>query len=82
MAQSEAALAHRATDRLQGINARTLVLTGDADQLIPASHSDALAAQIPQATLVKIPGGSHAFNFEAPDVFNKAVLDFLSAAPA
>ena len=28
--------------------------------------------------LVKIPGGTHGFNFETPDLFNRAVLDFLA----
>jgi len=26
---------------------------------------------------VKVPGGSHGFNFETPEIFNRAVLDFL-----
>lgn len=78
MAQADAALAHRATDRLGTIAAPTLVLTGDADLLIPCAHSDVLASRIPGATLTKIPGGTHGFNFETPDVFNRAVLDFLS----
>ena len=28
--------------------------------------------------LVKVSGGSHGFNFETPDVFNRHVLDFLA----
>jgi pimeloyl-ACP methyl ester carboxylesterase len=31
---------------------------------------------------VKVPGGSHAFNLETPDIFNRAVLDFLRDASA
>jgi pimeloyl-ACP methyl ester carboxylesterase len=27
---------------------------------------------------VKVPGGSHGFNFETPDVFNREVLSFLA----
>ena len=27
---------------------------------------------------MKIPGGSHGFNFETPDVFNREVLEFLA----
>jgi pimeloyl-ACP methyl ester carboxylesterase len=80
MGQMQAVLGHNATDRLAGITAPTLVLTGDADRLISPANSDALARSIPGATLVRIPGGSHGFNIEQPDLFNRAVLDFLATA--
>jgi pimeloyl-ACP methyl ester carboxylesterase len=78
LAQVAAVMSHNATDRLQLIKSPTLVITGDADRLIPPSNSDILARHIAGARLVKIPGGSHGFNFETPDVFNRAVLDFLA----
>jgi 3-oxoadipate enol-lactonase len=78
LGQVAAVMGHRATDRLHQITAPTLVITGDADRLIPPANSDILARSIPQARLVKIPGGSHGFNFETPDVFNREVLDFLA----
>jgi pimeloyl-ACP methyl ester carboxylesterase len=77
LAQAQAAAKHDTTTRLGQIKTPTLVITGDADLLIPPSNSDVLAREIPAARLVKIPGGSHAFNIETPDVFNRAVLDFL-----
>jgi pimeloyl-ACP methyl ester carboxylesterase len=77
MAQVEAAMGHRTTDRLHGIGAPTLVITGDSDLLIPPGNSDVLASKIPGARLVKVPGGSHGFNFETPEVFNREVLSFL-----
>ncbi len=77
LGQVAAVMSHRATDRLHQIQAPTLVITGDADLLIPPGNSDILARHIPNAKLVKIPGGSHGFNFETPTVFNRAVLDFL-----
>lgn len=80
LGQVAAVMSHKATDRLQDIAVPTLVITGDADRLIPPANSDVLAAHIPGAKLVKIPGGSHGFNFETPDVFNRAVLDFLASA--
>jgi pimeloyl-ACP methyl ester carboxylesterase len=55
------------------------VLTGDSDMLIPPANSDVLAASIPGARLQKIAGGSHGFNFETPDAFNAAVLEFLGS---
>ena len=82
LGQVSAVLGHRATDRLHRIGVPTLVLTGDADRLVDPSNSDVLAREIPGAKLVKIPGGSHGFNFETPEVFNAAVLDFLATVPA
>jgi len=81
LGQVAAVMAHKTTDRLHRIEAPTLVLTGDADRLVPPSNSDILAARIPNAKLVKIPGGSHGFNFETPDIFNRTVLEFLASVP-
>ena len=78
LGQVEAVMGHKATDRLHQIKAPTLVITGDADLLIPPGNSDVLAREIPGARLVKVPGGSHGFNFETPDVFNREVLSFLA----
>jgi pimeloyl-ACP methyl ester carboxylesterase len=78
LGQVAAVMGHSATDRLHRIESPTLVITGDADRLIPPANSDILAKHIPGAKLVKVPGGSHGFNFETPDVFNRAVLDFLA----
>lgn len=80
LGQVAAVMGHKATDRLHQIAAPTLVITGDADRLIPPANSDILAREIPNARLVKVPGGSHGFNFETPDVFNREVLGFLTAA--
>ena len=78
LGQMAAVMGHRATDRLHQIKAPTLVITGDADLLISPGNSDVLARSIPGAKLVKVPGGSHGFNLETPDVFNRHVLDFLA----
>ena len=79
LGQVEAVMGHKATDRLHQIASPTLVITGDADLLVSPANSDVLARNIPGAKLVKVPGGSHGFNFETPDVFNRAVLDFLAS---
>jgi len=80
MGQMQAIMGHKSTDRLASITAPTMVITGDADRLISPANSDVLAKSIPGAKLVTIPGGSHAFNIEMPDLFNRAVLDFLATA--
>jgi pimeloyl-ACP methyl ester carboxylesterase len=79
LGQVAAVLTHNTEDRLAQIRVPTLVLTGDADRLVPPAYSERLAALIPGAKLVKIPGGSHAFNLEQPDAFNRAVLEFLAS---
>jgi pimeloyl-ACP methyl ester carboxylesterase len=81
LGQVAAVMGHKATDRLHRIAAPTLVITGDADLLISPANSDILARNIPGAKLVKVPGGSHGFNFETPDIFNRHVLDFLAGVP-
>jgi 3-oxoadipate enol-lactonase len=82
LGQVGAVMTHKATDRLHRIASPTLVITGDADRLVPPAGSDVLAREIPNAKLVKVPGGSHGFNFETPDLFNREVLDFLQSANA
>lgn len=64
-------------DRLHLIKAPTLVITGTGDRLVSPSMSDLLASRIPNARLVKVKGGAHAFFMEMRGRFNKEVLDFL-----
>ncbi len=81
LGQVAAVMSHKATDRLHQITSPTLVITGDADRLVPPANSDILAKHIPGARLVKVAGGSHGFNFETPEIFNREVLDFLATVP-
>ena len=55
----------------------TLVLSGDADAIVPAQNSRNLAEQIPGARLRLVEGGSHLFFIEQPDDFNRIVVEFL-----
>jgi len=82
LGQVAAVMSHKATDRLHQIKSPTLVITGDADRLVPPANSEILAKYIPGARLVKVPGGSHGFNFETPDIFNREVLSFLAGVRA
>src|SRR5262249_56372869 len=72
LGQVGAVMGHKATDRLGHITAPTLVITADADRLIPPASSALLAKNIPGAKLVKGPGGSHGFNFETPAGLTRA----------
>ncbi len=75
--QLQAAFAFDAAARVGGINVPTLVITGDADRIVPHANSFNLAAAIPGATLRVLSGGSHAFFIEQADEFNRAVFEFI-----
>lgn len=62
---------------LPGIRVPTLVLTGDADEMIPDTESRAMAAAIPGSRLVVVPGVGHLVGLEAPEAFDRAVRSFL-----
>jgi pimeloyl-ACP methyl ester carboxylesterase len=68
-------------DRLQRLDVPTLIMTGDEDEpcLEPALF---LKRMIPMAGLVVMPKAGHAINLEEPDLFNRAVVDFLTAVDA
>jgi pimeloyl-ACP methyl ester carboxylesterase len=65
-------------ERLNEIQAPTLVIIGELD--LPDFHlvTDMLQQQIPQAQKVNLPGAGHMSNMESPERFNEAVLNFLS----
>lgn len=75
--QFEAALSFDAESRVEGIRAQTLVVSGDADAIVPVQNSRNLAAKIPGAKLHIIEGGSHTFFIERADEFNQLLTDFL-----
>jgi pimeloyl-ACP methyl ester carboxylesterase len=51
--------ASSAPRQLASITAPTLVIHGDADPMFPIGHGEALADEIPGATLLKLEGGGH-----------------------
>jgi pimeloyl-ACP methyl ester carboxylesterase len=75
--QLEAILRHDTANRVGQITAPTLVITGSEDRLIPPENSRLLAARLPYSLLRELPGG-HLFASEHPDLFNRAVIDFLT----
>jgi pimeloyl-ACP methyl ester carboxylesterase len=72
-----AAAEHDVFASLPTLPHRTLVLTGDADRLIPAANSRLLAATIPGATLIVLPGAGHEFTAEQPEETTVALERFL-----
>ena len=57
-----------------------LVVTGDADQVIPAAHSEVIAAELPDAELVTLPGAGHLPMLEQPAVVDEALVGLLRRA--
>jgi pimeloyl-ACP methyl ester carboxylesterase len=80
--QLQAAMSFDAEERVSQITAPTLVLTGDADIIVPMQNSRNLAARIPDAELVIIKGGSHTFFIEQAEEFNSAVIEFIKETEA
>lgn len=73
---------HNTTRRLSRVQAPTLVVTGDADNLIHADHSKALAERIPGARLHVLPGAGHDFTTERPEDSAALLREFLLQPPA
>jgi pimeloyl-ACP methyl ester carboxylesterase len=70
-------LANRITEAMLGqLKVPTLVISGAADLATPPSIARMLAARIPGSELVVAAESGHSVYWEAPDVFNRAVLEF------
>jgi 3-oxoadipate enol-lactonase len=79
VAQVEAILAVDDSMRfeLEGLQAPTLVITGTQDLLTPLGDAEELHELIPKSQLFELRGAGHALMVEAPNAFNRAVLEFL-----
>lgn len=67
------------TPELPRIACATLVLVGELDEITPVADSQAMQRAMPRSTLTVVPGAGHLSNLERPEVFNKAIGDFLLA---
>lgn len=65
------------TPRLRSIAVPALVLCGDEDVLTPPSDAEALHRGIPGSRLVMLPRAGHLSNVEIPELFSRALNDFL-----
>jgi 3-oxoadipate enol-lactonase len=75
--QLHAAVGFNAEDRLAAITCPTLIVSGDADVIVPVQNSYNLAKQIPNAELRLVAGGSHTFFMEQPEQFNQILREWL-----
>jgi 3-oxoadipate enol-lactonase len=69
-------------DFLSQITVPTLVLVGEADTLTPPADSQAMAAAIPGAKLVTVPGAGHLTPMERPGAVAAALGEFFGSALA
>jgi len=65
------------TADLAGIDVPTLVVVGGEDRITPPDDARAIAAAVPGAGLVVVPGAGHLSNLEEPGAFNAALRAFL-----
>jgi pimeloyl-ACP methyl ester carboxylesterase len=66
------------TSLLPQITCPTLVMTGQLDAWAPPAQHEQIAAAIPGAQLVIVPGAGHMVQFEAPVAVNQAVAAWLA----
>jgi 3-oxoadipate enol-lactonase len=67
-----------ARGQVAAIRHPTLIVAGDRDTSVPLAAKVALAAAIPRARLLVVPGSGHATPHDQPVAFNRALLDFLA----
>jgi pimeloyl-ACP methyl ester carboxylesterase len=70
-------LAPPALARLAEVQAPTLIVIGDQDVAYVQATAGRLAAEIPGAEKVVLPGVAHMVSMERPEEFNRIVLEFL-----
>ena len=68
------------TGLLPEISIPTLVVVGERDVLTPPADSEAMAAAIPGARLVTIPGAGHLTPMERPKAVSQALAEFYTSA--
>ena len=68
-------------EQLKALQVPTLVMIGDEDEPC-VEPSIFMKRRIPSAGLSVFPQSGHAINLEEPDLFNRTVMDFLTAVEA
>jgi pimeloyl-ACP methyl ester carboxylesterase len=65
---------------LSSITAPTLVIHGTADPMFPVEHGEALAREIPGATLLRLPDAGHGVDRADWSTISRAILDHTAPA--
>lgn len=78
----QSTLPNYSRDDLQAIRVPVTVAQAETDEFIRPEHARYIAASIPGAHFVDLPGVSHFAPVQRPALFNAAVLDFLAGLDA
>lgn len=70
-----------ALDRLRGVKAPALLVSGKEDPILPAPHSRRMVEKLLNARHVEMAGAAHLVPLEAPEESNKLILGFVSELP-
>jgi pimeloyl-ACP methyl ester carboxylesterase len=65
-------------DRLKELTLPVLIVSGDADRVLPVENSYLLQQRIMNSRLHIFPGAGHLFFIEEPERFNRLLLNFMS----
>lgn len=79
MTAAQRAMARRSDSAatLRGVRVPSLVVVGDRDPITTVDDARRMASLIKGSKLVIIPNAAHASNFDQPEAFNRAVMEFL-----
>jgi pimeloyl-ACP methyl ester carboxylesterase len=80
VAAAQRAMAVRADHgpTLERLRMPVLVLSGGEDALIPPQESARMVERLPNARLELLPGAGHLSNLEEPELFNRALVSFVT----
>jgi 3-oxoadipate enol-lactonase len=65
------------TPGLSDISCATLVVAGEHDEITPPAEAEAMQRAIRRSAFTVIPGAGHLSNMEQPEIFSRALGDFL-----
>jgi len=68
-------------DELPNVKAPALIVSGGEDTVLPTVHSQRIAAKLPNARQVEVPGAAHLVPLEAPQAANSLILGFVRDLP-
>ena len=66
------------SNRLEAVQAETLVIWGEKDSLLDPKLGQELAGRLPKARFVRVAGAGHNPMWDRPQRFNELLLDFLA----
>jgi pimeloyl-ACP methyl ester carboxylesterase len=61
------------TERLYRIRAKTVIIWGEQDRMIPLAHGEAFRDAVADAELIRIPEAGHMVTIERPEALAEAL---------